>query len=166
MKTLFFNRHAKSDWSDSSLSDFDRPLNKRGMRDAPVMGKRLKERGESIDLFVSSPAVRAITTARIMAENYGYPVTDIKQVERLYLPSTHDFMNSITELDDALSSAIVFAHNPGITEIVEYLSGTSIGNMPTCGIAKIEFPSADAWKEVSGGLGNLEFFDFPKKEFP
>jgi phosphohistidine phosphatase len=130
-----------------------------------MMGLRLVERNEKIDLFVSSPAKRAITTAQMMAREYGYPDQEIKAADRLYLPSVSDFLQSVSELDESFSSVILFAHNPGITRIVEYLSGTDIGNMPTCGIAKIRFESADSWKEIAAETGRLEFFDFPKKEF-
>lgn len=166
MKTLYFNRHAKSDWSDGNLSDFDRPLNKRGLKDSPVMGNRLKERGDHIEVFITSPARRALSTARIMAEHYGYPANRIKEVDSLYLPSVRDFLDVISHINESYDSAIIFAHNPGITEVVEYLTGASIGNMPTCGIAKLSFPMADTWEEISRGSGNLDFFDYPKKEFP
>lgn len=164
MKTIYFNRHAKSDWSDGDLNDFDRPLNHRGLNDAPNMGKRLKAKGEIINLFVSSPANRAIATARLMAAEYNFPMENILEVQRLYLPSRRDFLNSISEVDNSHKSIILFAHNPGITEVVEYLTGEAIGNMPTCGIAKLEFPSAHAWDEISGGTGRLVFFDYPKNE--
>jgi phosphohistidine phosphatase len=166
MKTVYFNRHAKSDWSHEGLRDFDRPLNHRGFRDSPTMGDRLKSRGEKIDLFISSPAKRAISTARLMAEKYGYPIKEIKEVERLYHPSIRNFIDTIAETDESLDSIILFAHNPGITEVVEYLSDEEIGNMPTCGIAKIDFPSAESWKEISAGTGNLIFFDYPKNDNP
>ncbi|MEM9053112.1 MAG: histidine phosphatase family protein [Bacteroidota bacterium] len=165
MKTLYFNRHAKSDWSDHSLSDFDRPLNKRGLRNAPNMSERLLKRNERIDVFVSSPANRAISTARIMASGFGYPLEEIIQVERLYLPSIKDFLISIGEISEEFSSAILFAHNPGITDVVEYLTNEYVGNIPTCGIVKISFAKAETWNEISGGTGTLEFFDYPKKEF-
>lgn len=165
MKTIYFNRHAKSDWSNAGLRDFDRPLNARGMRDAPKMGRRLVDGQESIDLFVSSPANRAISTARIMAKEFGYDLENIVEVDRLYLPSVRDFLQSIAEIDNSCGSIILFAHNPGITDVVEYLTNESIGNIPTCGIAKVEFPAADSWKEVSGATGDLVFFDYPKKDF-
>ncbi len=165
MKTIYFNRHAKSDWSNGALSDFDRPLNSRGLHDAPDMGKRLLARNEDIDLFISSPANRAISTARLMAKEFGYDLEKIIQVDRLYLPSVRDFLHSVAEIDDSCHSIVLFAHNPGITDVVEYLTNESLGNIPTCGIAKVEFPDADSWREISGGTGKLVFFDYPKKEF-
>jgi len=165
MKTIYFNRHAKSDWSNEGLKDFDRPLNQRGLRDAPVMGKRLVDRKEHIEVFMSSPANRAISTARLMAESVGFDLAKITLVDRLYLPSVQDFLQSIAELDEDYESIILFAHNPGITDVVEYLTNESIGNIPTCGIAKIEFPLATSWQEISRGTGNLVFFDYPKNDF-
>ena len=165
MKTIYFNRHAKSDWSNEGLKDFDRPLNQRGLRDAPVMGKRLVDRKEHIEVFMSSPANRAISTARLMAESVGFDLAKITLVDRLYLPSVQDFLQSIAELDEDYESIILFAHNPGITDVVEYLSNESLGNIPTCGIAKIEFPLATSWQEISRGTGNLVFFDYPKNDF-
>ena len=129
------------------------------------MGDRLKRRNEKIQLFVSSPANRAISTARLMAESYGYPLEKILQAERLYLPSVKDFLVTFSEMDEKYDTAIFFAHNPGITEATEYLSGEGIGNMPTCGIAKIVFPETETWSEISGGAGTMEFFDYPKREF-
>jgi phosphohistidine phosphatase len=165
MKTIYFNRHAKSDWSNKGLSDFDRPLNTRGLRDAPKMGRRLVDRKENIELFVSSPANRAISTARIMAKEFGYDFDNIVEVDKLYLPSVRDFLHSIAETDNSYGSIILFAHNPGITDIVEYLTNESLGNIPTCGIVKVEFSNAHSWKEVSGGTGQLVFFDYPKNDF-
>ncbi|MCZ4408440.1 histidine phosphatase family protein [Cryomorphaceae bacterium 1068] len=165
MKTIYFNRHAKSDWSNEGLSDYDRPLNTRGLRDAPKMGKRLTVREENIELFVSSPANRAISTARIMSKEFGYDLENIVEVDRLYLPSVRDFLHSISETDNSYGSIILFAHNPGITDVVEYLTNESLGNIPTCGIAKVEFSNADSWEEISKGTGQLVFFDYPKKEF-
>lgn len=165
MKTIYFNRHAKSDWSNEELNDFDRPLNDRGLRDAPIMGKRLKTREEVIDLFVSSPANRAIGTARLISHAYGYPLEKIVEVDSLYLPSVRDFLHAVAEMNSSLSSIILFAHNPGITDVVEYLTNESLGNIPTCGIAKVEFPLANSWGEISGGTGKLIFFDYPKNDF-
>jgi phosphohistidine phosphatase len=165
MKIIYFNRHAKSDWSNEGLNDFDRPLNDRGLRDAPIMGKRLKARKEVIDLFVSSPANRAISTARLMAQEYGYPLEKIVEVDSLYLPSVRDFFRAVADMNSSLISIILFAHNPGITDVVEYLTNESLGNIPTCGIAKVEFPLADSWGEISGGTGKLIFFDYPKNDF-
>jgi len=165
VKELFFNRHAKSDWSNGSLNDFDRPLNKRGLRDSPKMAQRLLSRGEKIDVFLSSPANRAISTAKIIASGYGYPLNQIVQKRKLYLPQVMGFLESINEISEEHNSAIIFSHNPGITHIVEYLTDEYLGNIPTCGIAKVSFPEARSWNEISGSTGLLDFFDYPKREY-
>src|SRR5690606_5402432 len=116
MKTLILVRHAKSSWDDPSMSDFDRPLNERGKNDAPEMAKRLKDRINKIDLFVSSTAKRARRTARFFAEEYGKKKDDILLLQNLYLASAPAFLNCIMDLDDKHATVVMFAHNPGITE--------------------------------------------------
>ncbi|MCA1764187.1 MAG: histidine phosphatase family protein [Flavobacteriales bacterium] len=161
MKRLYINRHAKSSWNHPGLSDFERPLNNRGFEDAPVMGERLKNREVKIDRFLSSPAKRAISTARIMAEYYGYDPDKIVEIPSIYHASNSMLLDIINGLDDKLESVILFGHNPGFTEIVNYLAGPQISNMPTCGICCIDFDT-DEWKLVSRETGKLEFFDYPK----
>ena len=162
-KTLFVNRHAKSSWEHHDLSDFDRPLNKRGLRDAPDMGTRLEKRGAIPELFVSSPANRAITTARIIADKCGYPVESIYELKDIYLASYTGLIKIVNGINDQFNSAIIFGHNPGFTDLVEVLTEEDIYNLPTCGICKIHFPF-DSWKMVSAGTGILEYFDYPKNK--
>lgn len=161
MKRLFVNRHAKSSWNHAGLSDFERPLNNRGFEDAPMMGERLKNRNEKIEKFISSPAKRAISTAQIMAEYYGYNPDKIAREPELYHANNGTILNVINGFDDALESVIIFGHNPGITDIVNYLAGPQIGSMPTCGICRIDF-EVDEWKMISADTGKLVYFDYPK----
>lgn len=164
MKTLFLNRHAKSSWAERGLDDFDRPLNARGESDAPMMGKRLSERNEKIDLIVSSPAKRAISTARIIAREIAYPEAKIKELKAIYDATVKDLLRITNNLTDDCDSVMLFGHNPGFTDFCDYLTGSGILNIPTCGISKITF-ELDHWSEVSAHTGYLSFFDFPKKEF-
>jgi phosphohistidine phosphatase len=161
-KTLLIHRHAKSSWDDLSLSDFERPLNQRGKADAPRMGKRLKMQGFHIDLFLSSPARRAIETARIIASELGAPASDIQEDRNIYMAGTRQLLKIVNQLNDSLETVILFGHNPGFTELIDYLSGTDVVNLPTCGVAVIEFP-LDSWAEVSRNTGSLVHFDYPKK---
>jgi phosphohistidine phosphatase len=161
MKTLFINRHAKSSWSHEGLSDFERPLNKRGKNDAPIMGKRLKDNDEGIELMVSSPAVRALSTAKIMAGEIGYKEDDIKEIPEIYAAGVEQLLSIINALDDDYDKVIMFGHNPGFTNLVDYFTGAGLLNVPTCGIAKITFMT-DHWKELSAHTGKLAYFDFPK----
>lgn len=161
MKILFLCRHAKSEWPGDNTKDFDRTLNSRGFSDAPEMGKILKARENEISYFISSPAKRAITTAALIAAEMNYPVDKVHQVKELYHADVKDFLSVIGQIPDDKNSAIIFSHNPGITDVVNYLGSDFIGNIPTCGIVKINFPF-DSWKEVSAESGTMDYFDFPK----
>src|SRR5215212_7629717 len=112
MKTLILVRHAKSSWDTPGLSDFDRPLNERGKKDAPEMAKRVKEKDIKIDQFVSSPAKRAKKTAKYFAEEFNADKNDIKLEEELYLATPSAFSNTIDKLDDEHKTVAMFAHNP------------------------------------------------------
>ena len=161
MKSLFLIRHAKSSWKDASLADRDRPLNKRGKRDAPEMGRRLAARGDAPDLIVSSPAVRALATARIMAEAVGYPVDRIREDERIYMAGPAELLEAIRDLEDDLQQVFLFGHNPGLTELVNELSEPVIDNVPTCGIVELRV-TVDRWADVSPGTVRRAGFDTPK----
>lgn len=162
MKTLFLNRHAKSSWASRETADFDRPLNDRGENDAPMMGKRLAKKEENIELFISSPAKRAITTAKAIAREVKYPPEDIVEMESIYHASVKELLRIVNSLDDSSSRVILFGHNPGFTDFADYLTGSGILNIPTCGICKIVF-NIDHWAEVSAHTGYLAYFDFPKE---
>jgi len=164
VKTLYLHRHAKSSWDHAGLSDFERPLNERGLNDAPEMGRRLKLRGDLPDAIVSSPANRALTTAQLVAEAIGFPTKDIVLVDRLYLPSVSTILSVVNALNDTHHSAMLFGHNPGFTEAVGYLSGNDLQNLPTAGVVRIEFPF-DEWKLVSAQTGMCRYVDFPKRTF-
>ncbi len=165
MKTLFIHRHAKSDWGNHNLSDFDRPLNERGLRDAPDMASRLLDRGESIDHIISSPALRAITTARLVSKTLAFSESRIVEDKRIYDARVRDLLQVINETDDRFKSLILFGHNPGLSELTAYLSGMEAENLPTAGIAKISFDT-DHWGAVSANTGKLLYIDFPKNQNP
>jgi len=172
MLTLYLCRHAKSSWDDPGQDDFDRPLNERGLRDAPFMAKVFKARNEPVDLLVGSTANRALTTARFYAGELGarerphfdpaQPRPQLVLESNLYHASVLAIVRIVNGLPDEAQRVMLFGHNPGFTEAVAYLSSEDIGNMPTCGIARIDFPSR-SWREVSMDLGTLEWFDYPKR---
>jgi phosphohistidine phosphatase len=160
MKTLLIVRHAKSSWKDMSLSDWERPLNKRGKRDAPMMGQRLADIGIRVDSIVSSTAVRAISTADIIADEIGFQ-KEIDQRDDLYHADERALLSTIRGFSDDLHAVMLVAHNPSITELVNELSGRWIDNVPTCGIAKFVY-DVKSWKDV-GRLAPMDFqFDYPK----
>jgi phosphohistidine phosphatase len=161
MKTLFLARHAKSSRDDPSLPDRERPLNDRGLDDAPRMGKRLSKRGVKPDLLVSSPALRALTTAQLIADEIGYARKNIVVDERLYASSPDDLLAVICALDDKLDSVMLFGHNPEFAELAHRLS-SDIADMPTCAIAEFRF-DAKAWVDVAELDPAKAKLDAPKK---
>lgn len=165
MKTLYVVRHAKSSWDDTDLADIDRPLNDRGKRDAPRMGKRLKEKDIHPELLLSSPARRAFSTAKRIGEVLNYKKDNIRTEKKLYHASESEILNVVRSLSDKVDSAMIFGHNPGLTDFVnEVLDGKQyIDNVPTCGVLAFSF-SCKSWTDVSGKNSELLFFDYPKSK--
>ena len=161
MLTLFLCRHAKSSWAEPGLSDKERPLNERGKHDAPLMGKVLKNKPESADLIISSPARRALKTAKLISDEIGYCRKDIITDNRLYMAGTNDFINVIEECGDKYSSIMLFSHNYGITDFANYTGNSGIENIPTCGIVKIKFDFKN-WGKIKKEKGKTEYFIYPK----
>jgi phosphohistidine phosphatase len=162
MRRLTLVRHAKSDWSLPGQQDWDRALNRRGQRDAPEMARRLAARRLRPDLILSSPAVRALTTATIMARGLKVPASHVGQDERLYLASPRDLMTVIRDLGGHARHLMVFAHNPGLTEFANELSsGEHIDNLPTCGVFTARF-AIDDWSGLAPGTGRDARLDYPR----
>ncbi len=161
MKNLLIIRHAKSSWDSLTQKDFDRPLNDRGNRDAPMMAKRLLKRGVEIDAFVSSPANRALSSATYFAEAYGRKQKHILQVDNLYHAEVNVFYKVVNEIDDEYKTVAIFSHNPGITDFVNTLTNNRIDNMPTCGIFAIK-ADIKKWKDFGEANKEFWFFDYPK----
>jgi len=166
MKTLILIRHAKSSWQDLGASDFDRNLNHRGVHDAPVMGERLAARldasGISLDAFACSTAHRAAQTAESMAAQLQFPIEGVDWRRELYLASPDTMLGVIRSMPDEAASAALLAHNPGITELAEQLTGKYFGNVPTCGVITLALP-INLWADA-GGRAELVDFDYPKRQ--
>lgn len=162
MKRLYLLRHAKSSWKHPDLSDFERPLNERGKRDAPVMGKRLKEMQIQPDLILSSPAKRAHKTAKIIAKEIDFPKKQIVTDESIYAAGVSTLLDLIRKIDDSFRQVILIGHNPGFTDLANYLTNAQLDNIPTCGIFCTDF-DIQSWKDVAEGKGTFVFFDYPKK---
>ncbi len=162
MKTLFLGRHAKSSWDHPDLTDFERPLNPRGERDAPDMGRRLADKYPPPDLIVASAAARARATAAILAEEWGYSRDPLIET-KLYEATPSRMLDRIHLLDEDISSALLVAHNPNITWLANALADLSIANLPTCGIVALRIP-CEKWGDLEIGGAELIEFDFPKKK--
>jgi phosphohistidine phosphatase len=152
MKTLFLLRHAKSSWKEADLADFDRPLNERGRRAAPFMGRLLNERGFSPELIISSPARRARKTAMLLKEAAEYRA-EIVYDDRIYEASSNTLLYVTGEVDDSLGSVMLVGHNPGMEGAVRVLTGLT-EPMPTAAVAVIDL-DIDSWKQVASGRGTL-----------
>ncbi len=161
MKTLILVRHAKSDWGNPSLSDFDRPLNERGKRDAPVMAKRLLDRKIKIDQFIASPAKRAAKTAKYFAEAFDFKKDKIDFKEKLYMADSSTFYSIIEKTSDKHETIALFSHNFGITDFANVLTSTSIDNIPTCGVFALT-ADCEKWSDFKDAKKAFLFFDYPK----
>lgn len=161
MKKLYMIRHAKSSWSDITLDDFDRGLNKRGKESVKLMGSRLKERGVTPDIIISSPALRAKTTAEVIAKKIGYGKNTVFKDE-IYEAEPETLHRILTQIDDKYNSAFLFGHNPGFNMLAEEYVGFE-ENIPTCGIVEIAF-NCDSWENIGRDNAKLISFDYPKKE--
>lgn len=161
MKTLLLVRHAKSDWNDPGLDDFDRPLNERGKRDAPVMAHRLLDKKIMIDAFIASPAKRAKKTATIFAAAYKVDKEDIIFRDELYGAGPTVFYDVVMNADKQFDSIAIFSHNPGITDFANLLTTTRIDNIPTSGVFAIK-AECDKWKDFASAKKEFWFFDYPK----
>jgi phosphohistidine phosphatase len=160
-KILYLVRHAKSSWDDPSLADRDRPLSQRGLNSAPDMGRRLAEQGHKPDLVISSPATRALTTAKKIAKEIDCDISKIITDESLYFSGTRNMVNMLEGLDDAYEKVMIVGHNPAMTSLLNILCDSSVDNMPTCAIAVLGFDT-ESWSELSMTDGELLSYDFPK----
>jgi phosphohistidine phosphatase len=154
-------RHAKSDWNSPTRDDFDRPLNARGMNDAPRMGRQLHQRGLHPQLILSSSAVRAISTARIVATELGYSAESIQTDDDLYLATPKMLLQILCRTGATYTDVLLVGHNPGLTDLANRIGNVTIDNIPTCGALCIEL-AADKWEALTDGVGQLVWFDFPK----
>lgn len=161
MKTLVIVRHAKSSWDDPGLSDHERPLNKRGLRDAPVMGARLAEWGPPVDRVISSSAARALATAELITQEMGLPWDEILISDDLYHAGEEEMLELIQEQEDAIDGLMLFGHNPGMTALVNDLSDLNLTNLPTCGVVILQF-DVTSWEEVGEAEAVTAEVDFPR----
>lgn len=164
MKRLLLIRHAKSSWDYPMLADFDRPLNPRGRHDAPMMALRLQALLVQPFRMIASPAVRALTTALLFAETFDVPASIIRLEPRIYDATPGTLLHLVNTLDDADEQVLMFGHNPGFTDLARLLVDGPLPfiELPTCGIAMIEFDDA-RWQDIVPGTGRLTGFRYPKE---
>jgi len=163
MKRLYLVRHAKSSWANDQQTDFDRPLNSRGKKDAPEMGEHLKmRRAVTLDLVLCSPAKRAKATAKRLLKEIQYPIEQVVWQDIIYSGNATDLLTLICDVDYHFKSVMVIGHNPYISDMVRFLSKEEIGDMPTCGVFGLAF-EVDTWSAINNERGLKLFYDVPKK---
>ena len=162
MKNLYLTRHAKSSWGNPGLADIDRPLNGRGKKAAPLMGKLIMDRGENPELLISSPANRAFSTAKEFAKEMGCAETNIIVNRAIYGAGAQQLLNLVQDVDDLYNSIMLFGHNPTFTSFCNMLSGENILNIVTCGIVRIDFEFS-SWKNIDFNSGRMIYYEYPKK---
>lgn len=164
MKRLTLIRHAKSSWDYPMLADFDRPLNPRGRRDAPIMAQRLQGLLSGPFRIIASPAVRALTTAQLFAETFGIADAQIQIEPRIYDATPGTLLHLINTLDDRNEQVLMFGHNPGFTDVARLLCDAPLPfiELPTCGIAIFEF-DLPSWQDIVPGSARLLAFRYPKE---
>jgi phosphohistidine phosphatase len=146
VKTLLVLRHAKSSWNDSELDDHERPLNERGLRDAPRMGALVREHGLRPDVVLSSDAVRARLTAEAVAEAARY-AGEVLLDPRLYMACPADILSLLPTVRENAETVMIVGHNPGLEQLVEQLTGER-EDLPTAALAQIELP-IDLWRDLT-----------------
>jgi len=161
MKKLTLVRHAKSDWHSGAATDFDRPLNERGKKAAPLIGKRLAGRGCAPELMISSPAKRARQTAKRIAKQIGY-IAAISYHEELYDASLETLIEFVRNLPDRHEEIVLFGHNPGLSELGAWFTDEAPDWLPTCGVLELEL-AIDDWADVDQSCAHLLMYDYPKK---
>ena len=162
MKYLFLTRHAKSSWSNPGLTDIDRPLNERGKRAAPFMGKLIADKGEKPELLISSPANRALSTAKAFGKAMGLVENGIIIDRTIYGAGTQQLLELVQNQDDLYKSIMLFGHNPTFTSFVNLLTDSNIMNVVTSGVVRIDFKFS-SWTDIDFGSGRLAYYEYPKK---
>jgi phosphohistidine phosphatase len=166
MKTLLLMRHAKSNWKESNIPDHDRPLNRRGKHDAPLMGKLLRHQKMNLDLIISSTALRAETTANLIAKAVRYKGKIILD-KSIYNAEPMDLLTLLSKSSDEYNSILLVGHNPTVEETVQMITNSPEITMATCAIAHLTL-SIDTWtylKEKQTFGSKLENFWTPKELF-
>lgn len=162
MRTLFLIRHAKSSWEHPGLRDIDRPLNERGLYEAPLMAQILVREGVQPDLLVSSPAKRAWTTAMFFAAAFGIKDDAVQREPDIYEADPLDILRLVSQLPDMAQTVFLFGHNMTFTDVANRYAEKEIANVPTCGIVRIE-SEVDSWAAFDAGNAKVCKQYFPKE---
>lgn len=161
MKKLFLVRHAKSSWQYDDIDDYDRPLKGRGIRDAHLISQWIGDQEDLPEYILSSPATRALHTALIFARNLNFPIGAIQLDDALYLATSEALTEVIRRIPDEVETAMIFSHNPTVTNFVNTCVDQRIDNVPTSGVVSLHF-DITRWSDAPN-RAELLYFDYPKK---
>ena len=165
MKQLYLIRHAKSSWNNAELTDLERPLNKRGERDAPFMAQKMVQKGMQVDAFCASPSERTKATAQAFAAALDYPLEAIHWDRRIYETTASGLLKVIQQWKEDWQSVALFAHNYACTDLANYYASPSIDNVPTTGVVHLAF-DVEHWAEINKNNGKVLDFEYPRLYFP
>ncbi|MFT6178401.1 MAG: phosphohistidine phosphatase [Akkermansiaceae bacterium] len=160
MKRLILSRHAKSSWNHPELRDIDRPLNKRGLKAAPIMGGVLRERSLIPEAIFASPSLRTRMTSELLAKELAFPFDQVEFIDSFYGASPGSIVQFTQKLDDQLSTVMLVGHNPTWTDLCHRLTGKHLDNLPTSGILVIDF-DINHWSDLSD-LGTTSALLIPR----
>lgn len=163
MKTVILVRHAKAEGKDIGIPDFERSITKKGVADCRDMASRLKQLGRAADLFLSSPANRAIETAHAFADVLEYPVQKVMVKDVMYDGPAEPFLDIVRNLNDTYQSVMMFGHNPDFTEFARMLSAGFTDDLPKTAVFAVEF-DIERWHQLSAGAGTVVLFDYPSRK--
>ncbi len=163
MKYITFIRHAKSSWDEQDLTDYERPLKNRGKRDIVLMVENVIKNIEQPDGIFVSNAIRASETFDLINQDMNYPDTIVFRRDYLYTFDWHELLTIIRSFDNNLNDVFVIAHNPALTEVINYLSfEKKLLNLQTTGVCRLKL-DADSWKNISKDCGEILLYHFPKE---
>lgn len=160
MKTLYLLRHAKSSRENPYLDDYDRPLLPKGLKKSKVIIDYLLKKNVQVDLIISSPAVRALETARMFAHALKYPAQNIRTNKSLYATDSEAYFSQFYDVPHKVNSLMIVGHNPEITSVANQLLSDKIDNLPTSGIVSITFDSEN-WEEAGDAKRQTNFVIYP-----
>lgn len=162
VKEICFVRHAKSNWDNPGIRDFDRPLDARGLHDAPMMASKMHKLGLIPDLIITSGANRARSTAEFFRKEFKLPEEKFLVRNKIYEATPEDVFEVLRSAPDEARFIYIFGHNPTFTWVANSLSGVHIDNVPTCGIVHAQ-ANLSSWKKFKPEFAGFIGFHYPKQ---
>ncbi len=159
-REIYLIRHAQTIEKQGDQKDIERDLTSVGLQNATRMGINFKNKKVAPDIIISSPATRAFTTARLMAEQINYEDTRIHLNDEIYNASIRTLLQVINQLKDQWQKVMIIGHNPSVSYLVEYLTGDEVGDMSTCGVAHMKF-KVKLWSDIGEKTGSLVTYEYP-----